>query len=87
MMNVKVLDMTDNWEQDATLAEDVPVRVLLVDLLRRLNLPERDPQGEKISYGLAIDGQNYVLDPERNLVENNVRVGSRLRLLGAFTAR
>jgi hypothetical protein len=87
MIHVKILDMTDNWEQEATLVDDVPLRQVLVELLRQLGLPDRDPQGEKISYGVAIDGQDYLLDPERTLRENNVRMGSRLRLLAGFTAR
>lgn len=86
MINVKILDMTDNWEQEAGLAEDVPLRAVLVELLKQLGLPERDPQGDKVTYGIAIDGQDYMLDPERTLIENNVRIGSRLRLLAAFTA-
>lgn len=87
MLKVRIVDMTDNWEQEATLAEDQPLRQVMVDLLRQLGLPNRDPTGEKVTYGIAIDGQEHMLDPERTLVQNNVRVGTRLRLLAAFTAR
>ncbi|NDD30753.1 MAG: hypothetical protein EB084_21035 [Proteobacteria bacterium] len=87
MIQVKILDMTDNWEQQASLSDDVPLRVVFVDLLRQLGLPDRDPQGEKVSYGLAIDGQSGLLDPDRSLAQSGVRTGTRLRLLAAFTAR
>lgn len=87
MMPVKIIDMTDNWEQEAQLAEDLPLRQVLVDLLRQLGLPDRDPQGEKVGYGLAVDGQSALLEPDRTLVQSGVRPGTRLRLLAAFTAR
>jgi hypothetical protein len=87
MISVKILDMTDNWEQEASLAEDVPLRQVLVELLRQLGLPDRDPQGEKISYGIAVDGQEKLLEPDLTLAQNNVRSGTRLRLLAGFTAR
>lgn len=87
MITVKILDMTDNWEQEAVLAEDQPLRQVLGDLLRQLGLPDRDPHGEKVNYGVTIDGNDALLDPERTLIDNNVRPGARLRLLAAFTAR
>ena len=85
-MKVTILDMTGNWEQDATLSDDVPLREVTVALLRELGLPERDPSGEKVSYGVCIDGQDNLLDPARTLRENNVREGTRLRLLAALIA-
>lgn len=87
MIHVKIIDMTDNWEQEAQLADDLPLRQVLVDLLRQLGLPDRDPQGEKVSYGLSVDGQSALLDPDRTLNQSSVRPGTRLRLLAAFTAR
>lgn len=87
MIHVKILDMTDNWEQQADVADDIPLRLVLIELLRQLGLPDRDPQGEKVSYGLAVDGQSGLLDPDRTLAQNGVRTGTRVRLLAAFTAR
>ena len=87
MIRAKILDMTDNWEQEAELADDMPLRQVLVELLRQLGLPDRDPQGEKVSYGLALDGQAGLLDPDRTLAQSGIRTGTRLRLLAAFTAR
>lgn len=87
MTHVILLDMTDNWETDATLADDLPLRAVMADLLRELGMPERDPDGEKVTYGLAVDGQTELLDPERTLRENNVWDNTRLRLMAAFTAR
>ena len=86
MIRVVLLDMTDNWEQDTHVADDVPLRDVMVELLRLLGLPERDPRGEKVSYGICVDGQDGMLDPEQTLRESRVREGTRLRLLAAFTA-
>jgi hypothetical protein len=87
MTRVTFIDMTDNWEQDATLADDIPLRDVMLELLRELGMPERDPHGDKIPYGICVDGQTQMLDPERTLRDNNVWDGMRLRLLAAFTAR
>ena len=86
MIDIVLLDMTDNWEQDVSLAEDVPLRDVMMDLLRQLGFPERDPHGDKVSYGICIDGQDTMLDPGRSLRDSGVRAGTRLRLLAAFVA-
>ena len=86
MIKIVLLDMTDNWEQDVSLADDIPLREVMVELLRQLNLPERDAAGDKVPYGMATDGQDKMLDPDRSLREMGVRNGARLRLLASFTA-
>lgn len=86
MIKIVLLDMTDNWEQDVSVADDLPLRDVMVDLLRQLGLPERDTNGDKVPYGMCVDGQDRMLDPDRALRESSVRNGTRLRLLAAFTA-
>ena len=86
VIKIVLLDMTDNWEQDVSVADDVPLREVMVDLLRQLALPERDSNGEKVPYGMCVDGQDRMLEPDRALRESSVRSGARLRLLAAFTA-
>jgi len=84
---VTLLDMTDNWEQDAMLADDIPLRQVMGDLLKELGMPGVDPQGDNVTYGVCVAGQTDMLDPDKTLRENNVWDGTRLRLLASFTAR
>jgi len=84
-MRVTILDQTDNWEQDAVLADDIALRAVMVELLKALGMPDRDPTGEKVTYGICVEGQSHLLDPDRSLRDNGVLEGMRLRLVAAFS--
>jgi hypothetical protein len=65
-------DLFDQSEQEASIRENLPVHTLIEETLKEFNLPE------DALYTLRIESSGKLLDPQKTLEQQGVRMGERL---------
>ena len=75
---VRFLDQTGSKFVDAIIADTVPVRRILPNVITKLSLPVIGPDGQPISYSLDHREGGKRLNEDKTLADNNVSSGDHL---------
>lgn len=85
-VNVKIIDVTGNKEQEATLPTNAEVRRIAAKLVQMMNLPSTGPDGAPLSYKFYNKSTGKQLSDDQTLADGGVEDGAVLRLQPEVTA-
>ena len=86
MITVEVWDATGSKRQPVEVPDDAAINRILVILVERMNLPQKSPDGQPMSYKFHHKASGRQLLDNQTLGDAGVKAGDVLRLQPEITA-